>query len=43
MRHIPILIIMKSLNTRKYADKRVSIKSDVVENFELKNKTNQRF
>ena len=29
---------MRSLNTRKCADKRVSIKSEVVENFELKNK-----
>ena len=38
MRHIPSLAITKSLDTSKYADKRVSIKSDVVENFELKNK-----
>ena len=43
MRHIRSLVIMRSLDTRKYADKRVSIKSEVVENFELKNKTNQRF
>ena len=39
MRHIPSPVIMRSLNTRKYAGKRLSVKSDVVENFELKNKT----
>ena len=39
MRHIPSLVIMSSLDTRKYADKRVSVKSEVVESFELKNKT----
>ena len=38
MRHIHNLVIMRSLDKRKYADKRVSIKSKVVENFELKNK-----
>ena len=30
MRHIPNLVIMRSLDTRKYADKRVSIKKELL-------------
>ena len=42
MCHIHSLVIMRSLDVGKYADKQVSIKSEVVENFEnfeFKNKT----
>ena len=39
MCHIPNLVIIRSLDKRKYADKRVSIKSEVVDNFELKIET----
>ena len=38
MRHIHSLVIMRSLDTLEYTDKRVSIKSEVVENSELKYK-----
>ena len=39
MLHIHSLVIMRSPDRRKYADERVSIKSEVAENFELKIKT----
>ena len=39
MYHIHSHVITRSLDMRKHADKRVSIKSEIVESFKVKNKT----